>query len=224
MPTWSRQRWLCYRTLWLRQTGQPHAAEAAMCKWWAPVVTSSAFATCSCIRSATAPRRSKADHRHASDRPRSARAAQARAQYVTRKQHQSASQPFLPPAGHKPAGYLILWPVPSYRLVPGNFQPDAGAALMGRHGTAIPGMLVACRHSRQIGAFLDVERQALRPLRLLGRGDRRRTTGPPSAFPVLISHGFSPSLGHPATRSRPIQSAAAMTAAPRRTLTAARSS
>ena len=31
-------RWLCYRTLWLRQTGQPHTAEAAMCKWWAPRV------------------------------------------------------------------------------------------------------------------------------------------------------------------------------------------
>jgi hypothetical protein len=122
-------------------------------------------------------------------------------------------------AGHKLAGYLILWPVPGYRLIPGNFQPDAGAALMGRHGTAIPGMLVACRHSRQIGAFLDIERQALRPLRLLGWGDRRRVRVHSSAFPVLISHGFSPSLGRSITRSRPIQSAAAMTTAPARRLT-----
>lgn len=27
-------RWLCYRTLWLRDAGQPHTTEAAMCKWW----------------------------------------------------------------------------------------------------------------------------------------------------------------------------------------------
>ena len=87
---------------------------------------------------------------------------------------------------------------------------------MGRHGTAIPGMLVARRHSRQIGAFLDAERQALRPLRPLGRGDRRRVREHSGAFPVLISHEFSPSLGRSITRSRPIHSAAAMTAAPAR--------
>lgn len=29
-------RLLCYRTLWLRDQGQPHTAEAAMCKWWGP--------------------------------------------------------------------------------------------------------------------------------------------------------------------------------------------
>jgi len=29
-------RLLCYKTLWLRDRGQPHTAEAAMCKWWAP--------------------------------------------------------------------------------------------------------------------------------------------------------------------------------------------
>lgn len=29
-------RLLCHRTLWLKDTGQPHTAEAAMCKWWAP--------------------------------------------------------------------------------------------------------------------------------------------------------------------------------------------
>ncbi|PCH84027.1 MAG: cyclohexanecarboxyl-CoA dehydrogenase [Piscirickettsiaceae bacterium] len=30
---------LCYKTLWLRDQGQPHTAEAAMCKWWAPKVS-----------------------------------------------------------------------------------------------------------------------------------------------------------------------------------------
>jgi len=29
-------RLLCYKTLWLRDQGRPHTAEAAMCKWWAP--------------------------------------------------------------------------------------------------------------------------------------------------------------------------------------------
>lgn len=28
-------RWLCYRTLWLRDQGRDHTVEAAMCKWWA---------------------------------------------------------------------------------------------------------------------------------------------------------------------------------------------
>ena len=36
-------RWACYRTLWLRQAGLPHTAEAAMCKWWAPVVAKNAI-------------------------------------------------------------------------------------------------------------------------------------------------------------------------------------
>lgn len=29
-------RLLCYKTLWLRDQGRPHTAEAAMVKWWAP--------------------------------------------------------------------------------------------------------------------------------------------------------------------------------------------
>jgi len=29
---------MCYRALWLRATGQPHTAQAAMGKWWPPVV------------------------------------------------------------------------------------------------------------------------------------------------------------------------------------------
>ncbi len=30
---------LCYKTLWLRDQGTPHTAEAAMCKWWAPKIS-----------------------------------------------------------------------------------------------------------------------------------------------------------------------------------------
>jgi cyclohexanecarboxyl-CoA dehydrogenase len=29
-------RLLCYKTLWLKDAGKPHTAEAAMCKWWGP--------------------------------------------------------------------------------------------------------------------------------------------------------------------------------------------
>ncbi len=29
-------RWHCLRTLWLKDNGKPHTAEAAMCKWWGP--------------------------------------------------------------------------------------------------------------------------------------------------------------------------------------------
>jgi cyclohexanecarboxyl-CoA dehydrogenase len=32
----SAARLLCYQTLWLKDTGQPHTSQAAMCKWWAP--------------------------------------------------------------------------------------------------------------------------------------------------------------------------------------------
>ncbi len=32
----SAARLLCYQTLWLKDTDQPHTAQAAMCKWWAP--------------------------------------------------------------------------------------------------------------------------------------------------------------------------------------------
>jgi cyclohexanecarboxyl-CoA dehydrogenase len=39
-------RLLCYQTLWLRQEGLPHTAEAAMCKWWAPLVAKNAIETC----------------------------------------------------------------------------------------------------------------------------------------------------------------------------------
>jgi len=31
-------RWLCYRTLWMRDQGIPHVKESAMCKWWCPEV------------------------------------------------------------------------------------------------------------------------------------------------------------------------------------------
>ena len=39
-------RLLCYQTLWLRQEGRPHTAEAAMCKWWAPLVAKNAIEAC----------------------------------------------------------------------------------------------------------------------------------------------------------------------------------
>jgi cyclohexanecarboxyl-CoA dehydrogenase len=29
-------RLLCYQTLWLKDAGQPHTSQAAMCKWLAP--------------------------------------------------------------------------------------------------------------------------------------------------------------------------------------------
>ena len=38
-------RWLCYRALWLRATGQPHTDLAAMCKWWPPQVAKEAIET-----------------------------------------------------------------------------------------------------------------------------------------------------------------------------------
>jgi cyclohexanecarboxyl-CoA dehydrogenase len=39
-------RWLCYRTLWLRDQGLPHSKEAAMVKWWGPKVAVEAIHEC----------------------------------------------------------------------------------------------------------------------------------------------------------------------------------
>jgi cyclohexanecarboxyl-CoA dehydrogenase len=39
-------RWLCYRTLWLRDQGLPHSKEAAMVKWWGPKVAVAAIHEC----------------------------------------------------------------------------------------------------------------------------------------------------------------------------------
>ena len=39
-------RWLCYRTLWLRDQGLPHAKEAAMVKWWGPKAAVDAIHDC----------------------------------------------------------------------------------------------------------------------------------------------------------------------------------
>jgi cyclohexanecarboxyl-CoA dehydrogenase len=39
-------RLLCLRTLWLKDTGQPHTTEAAMCKWWAPKVAYDVVGQC----------------------------------------------------------------------------------------------------------------------------------------------------------------------------------
>jgi len=37
---------LCYKTLWLRDQGKKHTAEAAMCKWWAPKVSYEIIHSC----------------------------------------------------------------------------------------------------------------------------------------------------------------------------------
>ena len=39
-------RWLCYRALWLRDQGLPHAKEAAMAKWWGPKIAVDAIHDC----------------------------------------------------------------------------------------------------------------------------------------------------------------------------------
>lgn len=39
-------RWLCYRTLWLRDQGLPHTKEAAMCKWQGPDIAAEAIQDC----------------------------------------------------------------------------------------------------------------------------------------------------------------------------------
>jgi cyclohexanecarboxyl-CoA dehydrogenase len=39
-------RLLCYQTLWLKDRGMPHTAEAAMCKWWAPKVSTDSIQDC----------------------------------------------------------------------------------------------------------------------------------------------------------------------------------
>jgi cyclohexanecarboxyl-CoA dehydrogenase len=39
-------RWLCYRALWLRDQGLPHAKEAAMAKWWGPKAAVEAIHDC----------------------------------------------------------------------------------------------------------------------------------------------------------------------------------
>jgi cyclohexanecarboxyl-CoA dehydrogenase len=39
-------RLLCLKTLWLKDQGLPHTAEAAMCKWWAPKLAFETIQTC----------------------------------------------------------------------------------------------------------------------------------------------------------------------------------
>ncbi|HET7657989.1 MAG TPA: acyl-CoA dehydrogenase family protein [Bacillales bacterium] len=39
-------RWLCYRTLWLRDQGLPHTKEASMCKWIGPSVAMQTIHEC----------------------------------------------------------------------------------------------------------------------------------------------------------------------------------
>jgi cyclohexanecarboxyl-CoA dehydrogenase len=42
----SAARLLCHQTLWLKDAGQPHTAQAAMCKWWAPKTAYDVIAQC----------------------------------------------------------------------------------------------------------------------------------------------------------------------------------
>lgn len=45
--TWLEMaRWLCYRTLWLRDQGLPHTKEAAICKWIGPSIAAKAIHEC----------------------------------------------------------------------------------------------------------------------------------------------------------------------------------
>jgi cyclohexanecarboxyl-CoA dehydrogenase len=39
-------RLLCLKTLWLKDQGLPHTAEAAMCKWWGPKLAFDIVQTC----------------------------------------------------------------------------------------------------------------------------------------------------------------------------------
>jgi cyclohexanecarboxyl-CoA dehydrogenase len=39
-------RFQCLRTLWLKDQGLPHTAEAAMCKWWGPKLAAEIIQTC----------------------------------------------------------------------------------------------------------------------------------------------------------------------------------
>ncbi|WP_433803426.1 acyl-CoA dehydrogenase family protein [Actinomycetospora sp. CA-084318] len=39
-------RLLCLETLWRKDTGRPHTAQAAMCKWWAPKAAHEAITAC----------------------------------------------------------------------------------------------------------------------------------------------------------------------------------
>lgn len=39
-------RLLCYLTLWLKDNGMPHTAQAAMCKWWAPKLSTDIIQDC----------------------------------------------------------------------------------------------------------------------------------------------------------------------------------
>jgi cyclohexanecarboxyl-CoA dehydrogenase len=39
-------RWMCLHTLWLKDQGLPHTAEAAMCKWWGPKLAYDTINSC----------------------------------------------------------------------------------------------------------------------------------------------------------------------------------
>ena len=39
-------RWLCYRTLWMKDRGQRHTRESAMAKWWCPMIATEIIHEC----------------------------------------------------------------------------------------------------------------------------------------------------------------------------------
>lgn len=43
---WTGARLLCLQTLWLKDQGLPHTAEAAMCKWWGPKLAYDIVGSC----------------------------------------------------------------------------------------------------------------------------------------------------------------------------------
>jgi hypothetical protein len=80
--------------------------------------------------------------------------------------------------------------------IAGNCQPDSAAALPARRGDGIPGMLIACRHSAQVGVFLDIECRTCRALCLLRWRDGHWVTcsglSRICARTVLIGHELIP--------------------------------
>jgi hypothetical protein len=103
-----------------------------------------------------------------------------------------------------------------YGLVAGNGQPDAFACFSYRPlrpgGTRMTGDLLPCRDTRQVGAWLDIERQSLGALGLIGRRDRQPSralvAGRCCTNLVLISHEYQLlTIERPYTRQRTAEAA-----------------
>ena len=70
-PCSTAARLLCYQTLWLKDAGLPHTAEAAMCKWWAPKTSYDVIHLPAAARPVRVPHR-EADRATPAGRPRPA--------------------------------------------------------------------------------------------------------------------------------------------------------